>query len=256
MKLKGKLAIITGAGSGIGLVGCELFAKEGAQIVAVDRDISGITSLVSRLPSLNGKIHALEVDLSNEDNCTEVVAKSLSLLGGLDILWGNAGIVGPGGIEDVDSQSYADTININLRPNFILSGKAVEPMRQRGGGSMLFTSSISGIVGSRKSPAYAVTKHALVGLVRSLAISLGQEGIRVNALCPGVTETPMLPSAMGRGLTEAQMLKNKAEHIASIPLGRVGESIEMARAALWLLSDDASYVTGITLPVDGGYTCG
>lgn len=256
MRLKGKLALVTGAASGIGRIGCELFAREGAQVVAVDKDALALVRLESELGELAGKVHVLPVDLSDATACANVVAQSLSFLGGLDILWGNAGVVGPGGIENFDLGQYEDTLRVNLRPNFILAGAAIGAMRERGGGSMLFTSSISGIVGSRKSPVYAATKHALVGLVRSLALAYGEHGIRVNAICPGLTETPMLPSAMGRGLDQAAMLKNKAEHVASIPLRRVGEPIEIARAALWLVSDDASYVTGVALPVDGGFTCG
>lgn len=256
MRLKGKTAVITGAASGIGRVGCDLFAREGAQVVAIDRDESALSELADSLAGSPGQVHPLVADLSDARACQDVLVQAVALLGGLDILWGNAGVVGPAGIVDFDLDSYEATLRVNLRPNFILAAASVAPMRQRGGGAMLFTSSISGIVGSRKSPVYAATKHALVGLVRSLALAHGEHGIRVNAICPGLTETPMLPHAMGRGLELDAMLKNKAEHVASIPLRRVAEPIEIARAALWLVSDDASYVTGVALPVDGGFTCG
>jgi len=256
MRLQGKLALVTGAASGIGRTGCELFVAEGARVVAVDRDAAALAALQSELAGRNGSLHAMPVDLGDPEACRSVVERAVALLGGLDLLWGNAGVVGPAGVENLDLAQYEDTMRVNLRPNFLLAAAAVAPMRARGGGAMLFTSSISGIVGSRKSPVYAATKHALVGLARSLALAHGGENIRVNAICPGLTETPMLPSAMGRGLDQAAMLKNRAEHVAAIPLRRVGAPLEIARAALWLLSDEASYVTGVALPVDGGFTCG
>ena len=253
MRLSNKLAVISGGASGIGQAGALLFAQEGARVAIIDRDPAALERVVTMGPP--GAIVAIAADLADPDTARQAMARAVEQLGGLDIFWGNAGVVGPAGIEDLSLEDYALTEAVNLRANVMMSGLAVSHMRQRGG-AILFTSSISGIVGSRKSPVYAVTKHALVGLARSLAIAHGPDRIRVNAICPGITETPMLPSAMGRGLTTEEMQKNKSAHLASIPLGRAAQAEEIAKAALWLASDDASYVTGIALPVDGGYTCG
>lgn len=253
MRLSEKRIVITGGASGIGRAGALLFAQEGAKLVIIDRESSTLKEVVRAAPV--GAVHSLVADLSDPDAARKALTQAVQILGGLDVFWGNAGVVGPAGIEEVTLAEYTETEAVNLRANVLMAGIAVTHMRARGG-AMLFTASISGIVGSRKSPVYAVTKHAIVGLVRSLAIAYGPDRIRVNAICPGITETAMLPHAMGRGLSHEEMLQNKAAHLASIPLGRAAEADEIARAALWLASDEASYVTGIALPVDGGYTCG
>jgi len=253
-RLKDKCVAITGGASGIGAEGVLLFAREGARVVAIDRDRDALDAVVRQAPP--GSVKAVVADLADPEAACAALAEAARLLGRLDVFWGNAGVVGPAGIEDLTLADYANAEAINLRANVLMAGEAVRLMRAASGGAMLFTSSISGLVGSRKSPVYAVTKHALLGLTRSLAIAHGTHGIRVNAICPGITETPMLPHAMGRGLDTQAMEKNKADHLAAIPLGRAAEASEIARAALWLVSDEASYVTGVALPVDGGYTCG
>lgn len=253
MRLAEKRIVITGGASGIGRAGALLFAHHGAKVVIIDREQSALDAVMAA--AAHGRIQSLVADLSDADAARRVMMQAAQQWGGLDVFWGNAGVVGPGGIEDVTVEQYAETEAINLRANVLMSGIAVKYMREKGG-AMLFTASISGIVGSRKSPVYAVTKHAIVGLARSLAIAYGPDKVRVNALCPGITETAMLPHAMGRGLSHEAMLQNKAAHLASIPLGRVAQADEIAKAALWLVSDEASYVTGVALPVDGGYTCG
>lgn len=255
MRLQGKLVVITGAASGIGRSGSLLFAQHGAHVVAIDRDRGALDDLKHEANAQGSEVDVLEADLSDTDACRHSFTQATSILGGLDIFWGNAGVVGPAGIEDLDEKAYARTLDLNLTANVVMAGMVVQKMKERGGGSIIFTSSISGLVGSRKSPVYAITKHALVGLVRSLAIAHGQDRIRVNAICPGLTATAMLPHAMGRGVDAEAMERNKAAHIASIPIGRVAEALEIAKAALWLASDDASYVTGVALPVDGGFTC-
>ncbi|MCV0438911.1 MAG: SDR family oxidoreductase [Hydrogenophaga sp.] len=255
MRLQGKLAVITGAASGIGRSGSLLFAEHGAHVVAIDRDQQALDALKTEAAMQGLTIEVLQVDLSNAQACRQALQQSVGLLGGLHIFWGNAGVVGPAGIEQLDEKAYASAMDLNLTANVLMAGMAITQMKHSGGGSMIFTSSISGLVGSRKSPVYAITKHALVGMARSLAIAHGPDGIRVNAICPGLTETAMLPHAMGRGVDTEAMERNRAAHIASIPMGRVADAIEIAKAALWLASDDASYVTGVALPVDGGFTC-
>lgn len=255
MRLKGKLVVITGGASGIGRSGCLLFAKEGARVLAIDHNQSALDELKAESQSQGLSIDVLRMDLANPKNCSAAIRDCLTALGRIDVFWGNAGVVGPAGIESLDHHEYSSTINLNLSANVFMADPVITQMKSQGGGSILFTSSISGIVGSRKSPVYAITKHALVGLVRSLAIAHARDGIRVNAICPGLTVTSMLPYAMGRGLDEAAMKKNMEDHISSIPMGRAASAIEIAKAALWLASEDSSYVTGVALPVDGGYTC-
>ncbi len=256
MRLKGKLAIVTGAASGIGRTACELFAREGAHVVAGDKNGDGLAALVSQIRANGGRADAIEADLTAPEECKRIINEGARLLNGLDILWNNAGVIGPPGIEGLQPSDYELTMNVNVRAGLLSSAEAVAHMKARKGGSIIFTSSISGIVGSRRNVVYAASKYAIVGIVQSIAQTYARDNIRVNAICPGPTDTTMFPDAMGRGVPEAQAKINYAKYLDSIPLGRLAQPIEVAMAGLWLASDDSSYVTGIALPVDGGFTAG
>lgn len=255
MRLAGKMAVITGGASGIGRAGSELFAKEGAAVAIVDIDPAGIDETVSAIEQQGGRAFGILADLSNAEAAREFVGIAAKKLGGIDILWNNAGTPGPAGVEGIDLDAYRRSIAINVDAAVLSCGEVIRHMRKRGGGSIIFTSSVSGIVGSMYSPTYSAAKFAIVGLAKSLAQRFAPDNVRVNAICPGPIETPMLPGFFARSDSQVELEENQRKALAAVPLNRLGQPREVAHAGLWLASDDSSYVTGIALPVDGGYTC-
>lgn len=252
MRLKNKLAIITGAASGMGRAGLDLFAREGATVVAVDVNADLLGAVVKDTRSRYPHVHALVADLTRRDQMRSIIHESASLMGGIDILWNNAGMAGPAEVEGLDDSFYDRSMELNVTSGILGSAEAAPYMRKRGGGSIVFTSSVSGVVGSQLSPTYSAAKFAVVGFAKSLALRLAADNIRVNAICPGMTETGMLSTFMDRHHDPETIARNTKAFIASTPLGRIAHPQEIAHAALWLASDDASFVTGTALSVDGG----
>ena len=240
MRLASKIGIVTAAGSGIGRAGAVRFAAEGASVAVVDVDGARVEAVVGQLAEAGGAAIGLIGDLREEDFARSIVPRTLAAFGGLDFLWNHAGSVGPLDIEDLDLAELDDTIGLNLRAGILATAAALPALRARGG-NVLFTSSTSGLQGSRLSFAYSMTKFGVVGLVRALAKRYAAEGIRVNAICPGPVET-----AMNANQT--------TQAIFSQASARIGRPEEIASAALFLVSDEASFVTGTALVVDGGYT--
>lgn len=255
MRLEGKLAVITGGASGIGRAGAELFAAEGASVVIVDINVDAIADTLHAIEAAGGKASGIEIDLTVAGAAKSFVEQAARRLNGIDILWNNAGMPGPAGIEGIDLDEYRRAMAINVDAGVLACGEVIQHMRKRGGGSVIFTSSVSGMVGSMFSPTYSAAKFAIVGLTKSLAQRFAPDGVRVNAICPGPIETPMLPGFFARGDSKDQLEENQRKALDAVPLRRFGLPREIAHAGLWLASDDASYVTGIALPVDGGYTC-
>jgi len=252
MRLKNKLAVITAAASGMGRAGVELFAREGAAVVAVDINAAQLAQVVDGVRAQGGAVHAITADLTDRHQMKEVIHEAARRMGGIDILWANAGTPGPSEVENLNLANYDKSIELNITSAILGAGEAIPYMRKRGGGSIVFTSSISGVQGSLLSPTYSAAKFAVVGFAKSAALKYAKEKIRVNAICPGMTETGMLNTFMSRENDPVAIEKNTAAFIANTPLGRIGRPEEIAHAALWLASDDASFVTGIALSVDGG----
>lgn len=255
MRLKNKRAIVTAAGSGMGRAGCILFAREGASVVVVDIDEAGARGTADAVKAAGGTAHVIVADLLEADECQRIVHDGARLLGGLDLLWNHAGMPGPAEVEGIDLDQYDKAMALNVRSGFLSTGAAIKYMREAGGGSILFTASVAGLVGSMMAPVYSGAKFGVVGLAMSLAQRYAADKVRVNALCPGLTDTPMLPKFVNRNNDPSVQEENTRKLNAAIPMGRPARPEELAHAALWLLSDDASYVTGIALPVDGGYVC-
>ncbi|GGB27771.1 oxidoreductase [Tistrella bauzanensis] len=247
--MQGRQVLITGAASAMGRAGALVFAREGARLALVDIDGPGVEALSREIRDQGGHAVAIQRDLSDPAGVRGLVAEAAGSLGGLNVLWNHAGINGPA-LESLDLASYDTMMAINLTATVLTCGEALPRIRAAGGGAILLTSSVAGLVGSIQNPLYSATRSALVGLAKSLAIRYAPDGIRVNAICPGPVSSPML-----RALIDGEHGREiGARLLASIPMGRLGRPEEIAEAALWLASDAASFVTGVALPVDGGVT--
>lgn len=256
-RLQGKRGLITASGSGMGRAGAIRFAAEGASVAVVDRDAQAAEAVVADILQAGGQGFAIVGDLTDDAFCKELVARTADRFGGLDYVWNHAGHPGPAAFEDIDMASFDLALALNLRASTVIASAAVPLLRAQGGGSVVFTASGSGLVGSPFSPIYSAAKFAVVGLCRSLARRYGKENIRFNSVAPGAVDTPMLrdfqkrPDAPDTGADVEETIK----HFGAInPMGRNGRPEEIASAALFLASDDASYVNGATLVVDGGMT--
>ena len=253
-RLQGKSAVITAAASGMGRAGVELFLREGAQVAAVDINGAALADLAAQVESNGYSLTTIEADLSEASQTRRAIDAAGQKLGAIDVLWAHAGSPGPGSVEQLDLAAYQKAIDLNVTCAIVCAGAAVSHMRLRGGGSVIFTASVSGLVGSMFSPIYSAAKFAVVGLTKSLALSFAKDGVRVNVVCPGLADTPMKSSFTSRSGNPAEAAANEARLLTSVPMGRLCRAEEVAHAALWLASDDASFVTGVALPVDGGFT--
>ncbi len=254
MRLKNKLVIITAAASGMGRAGCELFAREGATVFAVDIDEARLNEVVGAVEAAGGKAFGMVANLLDPQTCLQVVAQAAERMGGLDIVWNHAGVPGQREVENLDLDGYAKSMDLNVRTSLLITGAAIPHLRKRGGGSVVFTSSSAGLVGASVSPVYSAAKFAVVGMAKSLALRYATEKMRFNVVCPGPIETPMFPQFFDPNASKEAAAEAQARTIAAIPMGRMGQADEVAQAALWLASDDSSFVTGVALPVDGGFT--
>ena len=254
MRLAKKKAIVTAAASGMGQAGCEAFAREGATVVAIDIDAQRLKTVVDQINAKGGKAHGIVADLLNATACRSSIEEAAGLMGGIDVLWNHAGIPGLREVENLDLDAYARAMDLNVRTGLLAAGAAIPHMRKAGAGSIIFTASTAGLVGASVSPVYSAAKFAVVGMTKSLALRYAADRIRVNAICPGPIDTPMLPGFFDPNASPEVAAKAQAAVLAAVPLGRTGRPEEVAHAALWLASDEASFVTGVALPVDGGYT--
>jgi NAD(P)-dependent dehydrogenase (short-subunit alcohol dehydrogenase family) len=254
MRLANKLAVITAAASGMGRAGVEIFLREGAKVAAVDVNADALAKLSADMKAAGHAIETIQADLSKPEQMRGSVNEAASRLGGIDMMWAHAGIPGPGGIENLDVDAYQAAMTLNVTSAALAAGEVISHMRKRGGGSLIFTSSVSGLVGSMFSPVYSAAKFAVVGLTKSLAQRFAPDGVRVNVVCPGLADTPMKIGFTGRSGDPVEAEENQKRLLASVPMGRLCRPEEAAYAALWLASDEASFVTGVALPIDGGFT--
>ena len=246
MRLKGKVALITGAGSGIGRHTALLFAREGARVVAVDVNERAAADTAK---SIEGAL-AVRADVSRAADCERMVAEAEKAFGRLDVLFNNAGIMDSGDDDAVSTEEavWDLTMDVNAKGVFLGCKYGIPALRRAGGGSVINTASFVALMGAATPQvAYTASKGAVLAMTRELAVVHARENIRVNALCPGPLKTELLMKFLD---TEAK----KQRRLVHIPMGRFGEAEEMAKAALWLASDDSSYVTGTEFVVDGGIT--
>ncbi len=248
-KLAGKVAIITGSAAGIGRASSLLFAQQGAKVAAVDCDEAGNAELAKEIRTGGGIAEAFTGDVSSARDVERVVQQILARWNTIDILFNNAGIVGGGKIHTLTEEEWDRTFAINVKSMFLFSRAVIPTFLERGGGVILNTSSTTAYRVVADRALYTATKGAIYSLTKSMAIDYAADKIRVNCLCPGTTDTPSLRARLSaRGNTE-EMTR---QFIARQPLGRLGTAEEMAKAALYLVSDDASFVTGSAFQIDGG----
>lgn len=252
MQLADKTALITGAGMGIGRACALRFAEEGAQVVVADVDAEAGRGVVDAIREDGGEAHFVEVDVRRRADNERMIEDCRDRYGRLDILFCNAGITLPKTLPETADDEIDDVIDVNVKGLMYAARHAIPIMQaQADGGTILFTASKTGLVAQEDSPVYCASKGAAVLLAKALALDYAQDDIRVNALCPGVIDTPML-----RRFADAMPDPEAAwrEYEQEQPIGRLGTPEECADAALWLVSDHASFITGVALPVDGGFT--
>ncbi len=251
MRLEKKVALITGGTSGIGEATALLFAGEGAAVAITGRNEERGRKVASEIENSHGKAIFLVADVTSADDCRRAVQETVRAFGRLDILFNNAGVFYAHNALECSEEEWDLQIDTNLKGAFLMSKYALPGMIAQGGGVIINNSSGWGIVGGDKAVAYCASKGGMVLMTKAMAIDHGREGIRVNCICPGDVETPMLPQdAKLRGLDWNTYLAGCTNR----PLGRIGTSEEIAKAALFLASDDSSFITGATLVVDGGGT--
>jgi NAD(P)-dependent dehydrogenase (short-subunit alcohol dehydrogenase family) len=245
--LTGKVALITGAASGIGAASALAFAAAGARVAACDRDLAGAEATAKLIAEAGGEAIAVAVDVTDADQTQAMVVRVVEAFGRLDCAHNNAGITGATAPLDKYAVSEWDkVVAVNLTGVFLCLRAEVPAMKSGGGGAVVNTASFSGLVAVPRIPAYVASKHGVVGLTKAAAVEFGRTGVRVNAVCPGSTRTPMVD-----GFTGGDPRIEEAMAAVS-PMQRLADPEEIARTVVWLCSDEASFVNGHSLAVDGG----
>ena len=251
MRLDGRVARITGGTSGIGRATAVLFAQEGASVSIVGRDRTRGQSVVAEIESNGGTALFLRCDVRHARECQLAVDKTVEAFGRLDILFNNAGVFFPSTILDCTEEEWDLTVDISLKGTFLMSKFALPTMIAQGEGAIINNASGWGLVGGNEAASYCAAKGGVVLLTKAMAVDHGRQGIRVNCVCPGDVETPMLvDDAAQRHMPWDEYLAGAADR----PLGRIGQPEEIAKAVLFLASPESSFVTGAVLAVDGGGT--
>jgi NAD(P)-dependent dehydrogenase (short-subunit alcohol dehydrogenase family) len=245
----GKVALVTGASSGIGRAAALVFAREGAKVVIADVTVEGGEETVVQVKKAGGEAVFVKTDVSKAVEVEALVAKAVATYGRLDCAYNNAGIAGNAKTVVDDTEDNWDRIlAINLKGVWLCMKYEIAHMLKQGGGAIVNTASGAGLIGVRRGGAYVASKHGVVGLTKTAALEYAKAGIRVNCVCPGPIDTPMLQGIGGSNQVVIERM------VAAQPGGRLGKPAEIAEAAVWLCSDAASFITGLPMPVDGGYT--
>lgn len=243
----GKIALVTGGGSGIGRATALTFAREGAKVVVADVVVAGGEETVRLIKAAGGEASFVKADMAKAAEVEALVQKAVATYGRLDCAHNNAGIEGATGkTADYHEADWDRVISINLTGVWLCMKYEILQMLKQGGGAIVNTASDAGLLGVPQMPAYVASKHGVVGLTKTAALEYAKSGIRVNAVCPGVIKTPMVERITGQRPGRAERMT------AAEPIGRMGKPEEIAEAVVWLCSEAASFVTGLPMPVDGG----
>lgn len=250
-KLHGKVALVTGGGAGIGRATALAFAREGARVAVADIDLQAATVVAAQIIAASGgEALPVQVDVSNGEQVAAMVALVVAQLGRLDIAFNNAGIdTEHEPLTRTSEDAFDQLMRVNVKGVWLCMKYEIEQMlKQGGGGAIVNTASIAGWVPAPRQPIYGATKHAVLGLTKAAALEYGRKGIRVNAVCPGIIRTEMTERAIAREPRREAYIER------AHPIGRLGEAEDIARSVVFLCSDDASFILGHSLAVDGGFT--
>ncbi len=251
-RLAGKVALVTGAGAGNGRAIARAFAEEGAQVGCADANGPSAQQTADQIAQSGGGAIAITMDVTRGADCERAVQETVRAFGGLDVLVNNAGIWVPGTLQSLSEADWDRQQAVNVKGVFLMTKAALPALLARGGGSVIMLASQAGLRGTPGSLAYTASKHAVVGMTRTLALDHAADGVRVNAICPGLIETPMGEQVLrerGRGSGAEEARRRMLE---SYPLGRLGRPEDVAAIAVHLASDEAAWTTGICYSVDGG----
>jgi NAD(P)-dependent dehydrogenase (short-subunit alcohol dehydrogenase family) len=250
MRLEDRTALITGGTSGIGEATSLLFAREGASVAVVGRNTERGKSVAKRISDAGGTAIFVQADVRKSDDCRTAVDRTIETFGRLDILFNNAGSYSVNDVVGCTEEEWDDQVDTSLKGTFLMSKYALPHMIERGSGSIVNCASGWGLVGGPKAAAYCAAKGGMVVMTKAMAIDHGPQGIRVNAICPGDTDTPMeREDARNQGLSWEAYVDQMT---GTRPIARMATPEEIALGVLFLASDDASYITGAALPIDGG----
>lgn len=242
MKLQNKVAVITGGASGIGAATARLFVQEGAKVVLVDLNEEKGKAFEAELKAQNAEALFVKANITSEEEVQNIFKETIAAFGKVDVVFNNAGIGRVTPTEELEYAEWRNTVNVDLDGVFLVARDAIREMLKSGGGTIVNTASMYGLVGSPGSAAYNAAKGGVINLTRSLALEYATKNIRINALAPGFIDTPIIPEE------SKEVLKTMT------PMQRLGQAEEMAKAVLFMASDDSSFMTGNVLTVDGGYT--
>ena len=246
---EGKVVLVTGAAGGIGRAAALAFGRAGACVVVADMSVDGGHATAAMIVEAGGKALFVQCNVTKANEVEALIDKTVAMYGKLDCAFNNAGIEEEHlPLADADETLYDKIMNVNVKGTWLCMKYEIRQMLKQGSGAIVNTASVAGLVGAPTQPIYAASKHAVVGMTRTAAAEYAREGIRINSVCPGVVNTPMMARALDREPLREKKLRNVH------PMGRFGESAEIANAAMWLCSDQSSFVTGHQLAVDGGLT--
>jgi len=249
-RLDGKIAVVTGGGSGIGRAAALLFAAEGAAVAVLDQNGDAAAETVAQI---GGRAVAVAADVADAGQVEEAMARVGSELGPVSVLYNNAGVNSSGSVLDSTEEDWDRCFQVNVKGTYLCSAAAARMMSENGGGSIVNQGSVAALVGVANFAAYCASKGAVVALTRSMAVDLAPKGIRVNVICPGTVYTPLMrPMLTARG--GGDEAKGLAMTVAKYPIGRLGTPEDIARVALFLASDEAAFMTGSVVTPDGGMT--
>jgi NAD(P)-dependent dehydrogenase (short-subunit alcohol dehydrogenase family) len=247
-EIQDAVTIVTGGSSGIGHSAALRFAEEGSNVVVADVDTDDGEETVQEIEEMGGDALFVETDVSDQDDVEAMVETTVDMYGGLDYAFNNAGIEGEASAaHDQPMGNWEQVIDVNLKGVFMGMKAQIPAMLDSGGGAIVNTASIAGVVGFPELSPYVASKHGVIGLTKTAALEYSGEGVRVNAICPGVIDTPMVERS-------SEEMDNMDQVIAATPMSRLGAPEEIGDAAVWLCSEDASFVTGEAMVIDGGYT--
>jgi len=252
-RLAGKTALITGGGTGIGRACALLFAREGARVAVAGRSAEPLRAVVAEIERAGGQALAATCDVTQAQQVERAVRATVERFGALNVLVNNAGVLALGSVEQTPESEWARVLGVNLTGTFLVSRAALPELRKAGGGSIVNISSLYGLIGLKNRAAYAASKGGVTQLTRSMALDHAHEGIRVNCVCPAIVETEMIQQVFANQPDPAALRRQRIEQI---PLGRMGRPEDVAQLALFLASDESSWMTGVALPLDGGLSAG